>query len=82
MAKLLWMFDISPPADGSLAPGYSTVSDYVDDVQFAYDDGFVFGPRHFKASFKPRSEKRRLVVEKEYEESQRQILVSYPSLGQ
>jgi hypothetical protein len=56
MAKLAWTFDITPGSEA------------VDvDINTAYSDGFLTSPKKFPITFKPRSEKHRMVIEKEYE---------------
>ncbi|OJJ35541.1 hypothetical protein ASPWEDRAFT_183590 [Aspergillus wentii DTO 134E9] len=67
IARLLWAFNIQPGVgpDGKRAK--------VDDM--AFGSGFVSSPLPFEAVFEPRSDKARRVVEKEWNETEKDVEV-------
>jgi hypothetical protein len=65
MAKLTWAFDIS---------AHGGEIDW--DVQTPYTDGFVFSPKKFPFSFKPRSSLHEEVIETEFS-AQRIVFARY-----
>lgn len=71
MSKLMWTFDISPAEGETQLP-----RDYVDDVQKAYTDGFVFAPRPFRAKFTVRTPGHREIIERENKLAQ-EMLAKY-----
>ena len=66
MAKLMWTFDIIPVEHNGADGRWQTPRDHVDDVQNAYNDGFVFAPRPFRAKFTPRSAKHKEITEHDF----------------
>ena len=73
VARCLWAFDVLPAIDGK---GKEVV---VDDL--AYSQGFNSGPLPFKARFVARSKERRRVVEKAWEEAEKEIGVVLDEIG-
>ena len=65
MAKMTWGFDIS--ANGEELDW---------DVRSSYTDGFVFSPKRFPVSFKPRSSVHERVIEDEFR-AQRVVFARY-----
>ncbi|CAK47221.1 hypothetical protein CBS115989_372 [Aspergillus niger] len=67
MARILWAFDIQAPLgdDGKPVP--------VDDM--AFDSAFVSTPEPFEALFVPRSEKTKEIVEREWNEMEKDMAV-------
>lgn len=65
MAKLTWCFDISAAGE-----------DLDWDVESSYTDGFVFSPKRFPVSIKPRSCEHVAVIQKEFE-AQREVFARY-----
>ena len=57
MAKLLWCFDVLPAADEKLDV----------DVRTAYRDSILTGPKLFPVKFVLREEKKRNVIQQEWE---------------
>ncbi|MCJ1468497.1 hypothetical protein MMC07_007126 [Pseudocyphellaria aurata] len=72
MAKLLWAFDFSAKSD---AEGKAIPIDT--DPETGYTNGFVRCPHPFAAEIKPRSEKRRETIMKEYESAKSDVFAKY-----
>ena len=65
MARILWAFDVVPQLDSAGNPIIPNIEDLT--------QGLVILPQPFKVQFKPRSEKRRLMVEQEWAEAEEQL---------
>lgn len=75
MAKLLWAFDFSEKAD---AQGRAIPIDV--DAKTGYTEGFLHCPKPFAAEIKPRSEKRRATILKEYESAKSDVFSKYEAI--
>jgi hypothetical protein len=72
IAKMLWAFDISPARDKK-----GNVVEIDTDSATGYSDGIVVGPEPFLCEIKPRSEKRRETIMKEFVQVERDVFSKF-----
>jgi len=69
LARLVWAVDFYPPRDPTT--GTAIIPDMADE-DAAWSEGFVSVPRTFRVGFRPRSDARRIIVERTFEDTQRE----------
>ncbi|KAF8074119.1 cytochrome P450 [Lyophyllum atratum] len=69
LARLIWAVDFYAPRDPMT--GTLVIPDMADE-EAAWSEGFVSVPRTFRVGFRPRSETRRIIVERTFEDTQRE----------
>ncbi|KAF8067838.1 cytochrome P450 [Lyophyllum atratum] len=74
LARLVWAIDFHAPTDPTT--GAPVIPDIADE-EATWSEGILSAPKMFRVGFRPRSEGRRMIVERTYEDTQRE----WPGMG-